>query len=124
MTNDMNEPLYIETPLVSSPILSKLAGWYSPRSTRTSYVDGSKILLKLENLQPSGSFKSRYHKGFREVLRFRGLGNLCKKMSERLGQGEEPHFFCSSEGNAGTLLRRGTLCDDRIGGCVGGEDTG
>jgi len=28
MTNFTNEPLYIETPLVSSPILSKIAGWY------------------------------------------------------------------------------------------------
>lgn len=59
MISGATEPLFIETPLVSSPILSKFAGWYSPcQLCRVTHC--SKILLKLENLQPSGSFKSRY----------------------------------------------------------------
>lgn len=84
----------------------------------------SKILLKLENLQPSGSFKSRYHRNVIRVLkRSRGLGNLCKKMSERLGPGEEPHFFCSSEGNAG-ILSRGAAVTVRTGSSLCRKDPG
>ncbi|KAK5656306.1 hypothetical protein OQA88_4686 [Cercophora sp. LCS_1] len=65
---------WIETPLVYSIPLSQAAG--------------CNIYLKLENLQPSGSFKSR------------GIGNMMF-----LAAAEHPskdvHFFCSSEGNAG-----------------------
>src|SRR5277367_2190369 len=112
MTNYASEPLYIETPLVSSPILSKIAGWYSPPTAVASdlWADLSNIMLKLENLQPSGSFKSRYHKLYATSTEIvRGLGNLCKKTSERLAPGEEPHFFCSSEGNAGNCCLEDTL---------------
>ena len=52
----------------------------------------SRILLKLENLQPSGSFKSR------------GLGNLILSHvaeHQRSGTDKLLHFFSSSGGNAG-----------------------
>lgn len=54
----------------------------------------SNVFLKLENLQPSGSFKSR------------GVGNLMvTKLNElRKSTGDDsaaPHFYCSSGGNAG-----------------------
>lgn len=63
---------WIETPCVHSPQLSKAAG--------------CNIYLKLENLQPSGSFKTR------------GIGN----MMIRAAAGSGPvHFYCSSGGNAG-----------------------
>lgn len=47
----------------------------------------SRIFLKLENLQPSGSFKSR------------GIGNYCQLMANPSPQ--ETHFYASSGGNAG-----------------------
>lgn len=47
----------------------------------------SRIFLKLENLQPSGSFKSR------------GIGNYCQLMANPAPQ--ETHFYASSGGNAG-----------------------
>lgn len=46
----------------------------------------SNIFLKLENLQPSGSFKSR------------GIGNL---MYQAMLTKKNAHFYCSSGGNAG-----------------------
>lgn len=49
----------------------------------------SRIFLKLENLQPSGSFKSR------------GLGNLVLQSMERANDPEKVHFYASSGGNAG-----------------------
>lgn len=49
----------------------------------------SRIFLKLENLQPSGSFKSR------------GLGNLVLRSMERARDPEKVHFYSSSGGNAG-----------------------
>ncbi|KAI2621558.1 tryptophan synthase beta subunit-like PLP-dependent enzyme [Xylaria nigripes] len=66
--------LYIETPCILSPELSRAAG--------------CNIYLKLENLQPSGSFKSR------------GIGSLMLRAvrSSRMGRA---HFYCSSGGNAG-----------------------
>ncbi|OAL39231.1 hypothetical protein AYO20_01549 [Fonsecaea nubica] len=70
---------WIETPLVESTVLSKIAG--------------CRIFLKLENLQPSSSFKSR------------GIGNLMLKSIQE--QSESPsddrplHFYSSSGGNAG-----------------------
>lgn len=49
----------------------------------------SNIYLKLENQQPSGSFKSR------------GLGNLMTKAIANHGPSKPVHFYCSSGGNAG-----------------------
>jgi L-serine/L-threonine ammonia-lyase len=48
----------------------------------------SNIFLKLENLQPSGSFKSR------------GVGNMMHRAMLSNPQGSV-HFYCSSGGNAG-----------------------
>lgn len=69
----MNLPntLHIRTPLIESLALGK--GW------------DKKIFLKLENLQPSGSFK------------IRGIGLLCRTGKER----GLNHFVSSSGGNAG-----------------------
>ncbi|PHH88756.1 hypothetical protein CDD83_7088 [Cordyceps sp. RAO-2017] len=62
-----------KTPCVLSPQLSRVAG--------------CNIYLKLDNLQPSGSFKSR------------GIGNL---MTRAAAAATGPvHFYCSSGGNAG-----------------------
>ncbi|OQU98164.1 hypothetical protein CLAIMM_03988 [Cladophialophora immunda] len=70
---------WIETPLLESTILSKIAG--------------CRIFLKLENLQPSSSFKSR------------GIGNLMLKsireQSESAADDRPLHFYSSSGGNAG-----------------------
>ena len=63
--------LHVRTPLIES----------LPLSTRT----GKRILLKMENLQPAGSFK------------IRGIGLLCEQ-GKRDGIG---HFVSSSGGNAG-----------------------
>ncbi|KAL9981852.1 hypothetical protein ACROYT_G010613 [Oculina patagonica] len=65
------EPLHIKTPLHESHAMSKLAGF--------------PIYLKLENVQPPGSFK------------IRGVGNLCQKAMQRGCD----HMVCSSGGNAG-----------------------
>lgn len=70
---------WIQTPLLESSILSRAAG--------------CRVFLKLENLQPAGSFKSR------------GIGNLILQQVAQHGHGSaEPkplHFFSSSGGNAG-----------------------
>ncbi|KAK5089240.1 catabolic L-serine/threonine dehydratase [Exophiala xenobiotica] len=69
---------WIETPLVESSTLSKAAG--------------CRIFLKLENLQPSGSFKSR------------GIGNLLLQAirAQQSSSDDRPlHFHASSGGNAG-----------------------
>ncbi|KAM7219978.1 Tryptophan synthase beta subunit-like PLP-dependent enzyme [Rhypophila decipiens] len=73
---DLPQP-WIETPLIPSVPLSRIAG--------------CNIFLKLENLQPSGSFKSR------------GIGNmmLLAASSSPEDSKREIHFYCSSEGNAG-----------------------
>ncbi|KAK3359711.1 tryptophan synthase beta subunit-like PLP-dependent enzyme [Lasiosphaeria hispida] len=65
---------WIETPLVYSAPLSRAAR--------------CNIYLKLENLQPSGSFKSR------------GIGNLMSR-AVNANPSQDVHFYCSSEGNAG-----------------------
>ncbi|KAK0651848.1 tryptophan synthase beta subunit-like PLP-dependent enzyme [Cercophora newfieldiana] len=65
---------WIETPLIRSIPLSRAAG--------------CNIFLKLENLQPSGSFKSR------------GIGNLMFRAAAS-SPSQTVHFYCSSEGNAG-----------------------
>ncbi|KAK3328403.1 tryptophan synthase beta subunit-like PLP-dependent enzyme [Cercophora scortea] len=66
---------WIKTPLAFSPALSKAAG--------------CNIFLKLENLQPSGSFKSR------------GVGNMMFRALATGPPTQAVHFFCSSGGNAG-----------------------
>ncbi|RMZ91574.1 hypothetical protein DV736_g1183, partial [Chaetothyriales sp. CBS 134916] len=63
-------------------------------SSRLSRQAGCRILLKLENLQPSGSFKSR------------GIGNLIlsvinSRQSSPTGTPSNLHFYSSSGGNAG-----------------------
>ncbi|KAF7856913.1 hypothetical protein EAF04_009674 [Stromatinia cepivora] len=65
---------WIRTPLVRSAALSRIAG--------------CNVWLKLENLQPSGSFKSR------------GIGNLLLRSLPADPQ-TPVHFYCSSGGNAG-----------------------
>lgn len=49
----------------------------------------SRIFLKMENLQPSGSFKSR------------GLGNLVLRSYRASAHPEKLHYFSASGGNAG-----------------------
>lgn len=67
--------LWIETPCIPSTALSKAAG--------------CNIFLKLENLQPSGSFKSR------------GIGNMMRRALAASPTPDRVHFYCSSGGNAG-----------------------
>ncbi|WWC64405.1 uncharacterized protein I303_107015 [Kwoniella dejecticola CBS 10117] len=65
---------WIETPLLESKSLSKL--------------NGCRVFQKLENLQPSKSFKTR------------GIGNLIVQ-SIKADPSRTPHFYISSGGNAG-----------------------
>jgi L-serine/L-threonine ammonia-lyase len=58
---DFPEPWW-KTPLVESAALSKAAGWFVDRGSQSfqSVLNRrSRVFLKLDNLQPSGSFKSR-----------------------------------------------------------------
>ncbi|KAJ5443971.1 tryptophan synthase beta subunit-like PLP-dependent enzyme [Penicillium daleae] len=67
---------WIETPLIESATLSKQAGCH--------------VFLKLELLQPSGSFKSR------------GIGNLIlSELKNNANKAKSVHFYSSSGGNAG-----------------------
>ncbi|KAA6409206.1 MAG: L-serine ammonia-lyase [Lasallia pustulata] len=66
---------WISTPLIESAALSKAAGY--------------RIFLKLENLQPAGSFKSR------------GIGNLVLQAAHRSPHRSHLHFYSSSGRNAG-----------------------
>ncbi|PLN81348.1 tryptophan synthase beta subunit-like PLP-dependent enzyme [Aspergillus taichungensis] len=67
---------WIETPLIESAALSKVAG--------------CRVFLKLELLQPSGSFKSR------------GIGNLIRTaLLDPTNKDKNLHFYSSSGGNAG-----------------------
>ncbi|KAL8668754.1 MAG: hypothetical protein Q9168_006632 [Polycauliona sp. 1 TL-2023] len=66
---------WVETPLIESSALSRAAG--------------CRIFLKLENLQPSGSFKSR------------GIGALLQHALVNHDNPNVVHFYCSSGGNAG-----------------------
>ena len=70
----MNDSLHIETPLLESAVLSALAG-------RT-------VWLKLEALQPPGSFK------------IRGIGHACREYARRGAR----RFISSSGGNAGLAV--------------------
>ncbi|KAF5675272.1 L-serine dehydratase [Fusarium heterosporum] len=72
---------WIKTPCLLNPQLSR--------------VVGCNVYLKLENLQPSGSFKSR------------GIGNL---MTQAAAAATSPvHFYCSSGGNAGLACATSAL---------------
>ncbi|CAL3963231.1 hypothetical protein PZA11_000910 [Diplocarpon coronariae] len=66
---------WVETPLIRSASLSLTAG--------------CNVYLKLETLQPSGSFKSR------------GIGNALLASILSKGSSKSVHFYCSSGGNAG-----------------------
>ena len=67
---------WVETPLVESSALSRAAG--------------CRIFLKLENVQPSGSFKSR------------AMGNqILSHLTKPENANRPVHFFASSGGNAG-----------------------
>ena len=67
---------WIQTPLVESAALSRAAG--------------CRIFLKLENIQPSGSFKSR------------AMGNqILSHLRKPENAGRPVHFYASSGGNAG-----------------------
>lgn len=67
---------WIQTPLVESASLSRAAG--------------CRIFLKLENVQPSGSFKSR------------AMGNqILSHLKNPANAGRPVHFYASSGGNAG-----------------------
>ncbi|WVQ76179.1 hypothetical protein IAR50_005837 [Cryptococcus sp. DSM 104548] len=71
---DIPQP-WRETPLVESSALSRIAG--------------CRIYLKLDNLQPSGSFKSR------------GIGNLVRSSILSSPPDAPLHFYAPSGGNAG-----------------------
>lgn len=65
------KPLHIDTPLIESLSLGRIVG--------------KPVYLKMDALQPSGSFK------------IRGIGHLCQKLAED----GATHFVSSSGGNAG-----------------------
>uniref|UniRef100_A0A4X2K7U8 L-serine deaminase n=1 Tax=Vombatus ursinus TaxID=29139 RepID=A0A4X2K7U8_VOMUR len=67
-------PLHIVTPLLESWKLSMAAG--------------TTVFLKLENVQPTGSFK------------IRGIGHLCQEVAKKGCK----HFVCPSGGNAGVAV--------------------
>ncbi|WYZ38549.1 hypothetical protein EsH8_III_000463 [Colletotrichum jinshuiense] len=71
--SDTKKP-WVQTPCIASAPLSRIAG--------------CNIFLKLENLQPSGSFKSR------------GIGNHMVQAGTA-APGAAVHYYCSSGGNAG-----------------------
>jgi L-serine/L-threonine ammonia-lyase len=61
----------------------------------------SNIYLKLDNLQPSGSFKSR------------GVGNMMFRAVADAGPSEDIHFYCSSGGNAGLACATSAIALNR-----------
>ena len=67
----MSNPLHIRTPLSESLLLSRKGG--------------KQVFLKMENMQPTGSFK------------IRGIGFLCQSGKDN----GKKHFVSSSGGNAG-----------------------
>jgi len=73
-------PLYRETPLIDSPVLSRKLS--------------KEVYLKLENLQPSGSFKNR------------GIGFLCRQFASEGAK----LFVASSGGNAGLAVAHAGNC--------------
>ncbi|KYQ89535.1 hypothetical protein DLAC_11776 [Tieghemostelium lacteum] len=86
-SNNSPKQLHIKTPLLESSILSKN---YNNQTTtngtlETETKSTTKIFLKMDSSQPSGSFK------------IRGIGKLCQQVKE---QGAT-HLVNSSGGNAG-----------------------
>lgn len=71
---DFMEPLYIKTPLLESSAISKKTG--------------RQIFLKMEALQPTGSFK------------IRGIGHLCSQLARNGAR----RFVTSSAGNGGLAV--------------------
>uniref|UniRef100_A0A8C6JVP1 L-serine deaminase n=1 Tax=Melopsittacus undulatus TaxID=13146 RepID=A0A8C6JVP1_MELUD len=65
------KPFHIVSPVLESLSLSRAAG--------------TKVYMKLENVQPTGSFK------------IRGIGHLCQEAAKKGCS----HFVCASGGNAG-----------------------
>ncbi|KAF3162240.1 hypothetical protein EYR41_004853 [Orbilia oligospora] len=59
------------------------------QSKAMSLAAGCKVYMKLENLQPSGSYKSR------------GMGNMYLRSLASLPDPSRARFYCSSGGNAG-----------------------
>lgn len=78
---------WIETPCIRSAALSREAG--------------CNIYLKLENLQPSSSFKSR------------GIGNLMSLAISSHPPSAPLHFYCSSGGNAGLACATAAIALER-----------
>ncbi|KJY02054.1 serine family amino acid catabolism-related protein [Zymoseptoria brevis] len=95
------DTLWVQTtPSLEVELMSKAAGWTPEEKTpwrQTPLVEsaalsqsaGCRVFLKLETLQPSGSFKSR------------GLGNLVLRSMARATNPDKVHFYSSSGGNAG-----------------------
>ncbi len=75
-----NMDAMLPTPWISTPVIE---------SAPLSQSAGCRIFLKLENLQPSGSFKSR------------GIGNLIRQTLLSHPRPDRVHFYSSSGGNAG-----------------------
>lgn len=83
----------------------------SPESLTSSItMSTSRIFLKLDLLQPSGSFKSRYYNpnssyptmANGELTVTRGIGNFIRTaLQDPTNKGRELHFYISSGGNAG-----------------------
>ncbi|XP_072271433.1 serine dehydratase-like [Pyxicephalus adspersus] len=71
MESEDEVPFHIATPLKESSALSSKAG--------------TRVLMKMENIQPMGSFK------------IRGIGHFCQKLAKEGCK----KFVCSSGGNAG-----------------------
>ncbi|KAL2880959.1 catabolic L-serine/threonine dehydratase [Colletotrichum sp. CLE4] len=86
LSSDSKKP-WIQTPCIASASLSRAAG--------------CNIYLKLENLQPSGSFKSR------------GVGNLMVRAAASAPPSQESHFYCSSGGNAGLACATSAIALNR-----------
>lgn len=74
MTGILMQKLHIETPILYSEALSRHVG--------------TEIYLKLDNLQPSGSFKNR------------GMGHVCSFLADEGAKG----FVIASGGNAGLAV--------------------
>jgi L-serine/L-threonine ammonia-lyase len=94
--------MHVVTPLVRSKIPSSTSVSSSP----SSYPP---LLFKLDNLQPSGSFK------------IRGLGHLCKKVIETQ---QVTHLVSSSGGNAGLAVAHVGKQLGVKGTCDPGENKG
>ncbi|CAD0105946.1 unnamed protein product [Aureobasidium uvarum] len=93
-----NKNPWVETPLIESTPLSKAAGWlvypkasitHQKTSKNLTPNKNSRIFLKLDNLQLSGSFKAR------------GIGYLMQSALSASPNPSTVHFFSSSGGNAG-----------------------